>query len=226
MRTEHTLPLLACLLAGCVAVPPAPGPAASSGGATVGAAGEAGPARRVRFNGVELEPAGWTTLAQLEAATRRRLPDGDYWYDPACGASGVWGGPTLAVVPAGLPLGGPLPAEASGGGTGRLTGVFINGRELHPADVQGLTAILGAAPVAGRYWVDAQGNAGREGGPAMVNLVWMARQRGAAARPDGRGWYHAGAAVGGNYYAGSDGQTSYFFDGASGCSVMDGQVSC
>jgi hypothetical protein len=31
----------------------------------------------------------------------------------------------------------------------------------------------------GRYWVDAQGNAGPEGGPALVNLVAVARARAA-----------------------------------------------
>jgi hypothetical protein len=61
---------------------------------------------------------------------------------------------TLAALPAGLEFGGPIP-----GGTG----VFINGRELHPLDVAGRSQIV---PVLrGRYWVDGNGNFGVEGGP-------------------------------------------------------------
>ncbi len=45
-------------------------------------------------------------------------------------------------------------------------------------------------PVApGRYWLDAQGYAGYEGGPAMVNLRQLASQ----------GLYRQGSGVGQNY---------------------------
>ena len=106
--------------------------------------------------------------------------------------------------------------------------MFVNGRELHPRDAQALTQLFGAPPQPGRYWVDAQGNAGNEGGPAMVNLVQLARQRGGSAGGNAGGWYQRSWGVGGDTYSGSDGQSSYFFDSASGCSVMNdgGGVSC
>jgi hypothetical protein len=72
----------------------------------------------------------------------------------------------------------------------------------------------------GRYFVDAYGNAGFEGGPALVNLVALAQQRRGG---NGKGYFRR---THGNLYTGSDGQSSYFFDGATGCSVMDGSVSC
>lgn len=124
--------------------------------------------RQVFVNRVRLPEA---TLSALEQAGAPRIPDGRYWYDPLCGAWGLEGGQARGFVLAGLRLGGPLPADISGGGTG----VFINGRELHPLDVQGLQQLVG--PVQrGRYWVDAQGNAGLEGGPVLVNLFQLASQ--------------------------------------------------
>ncbi len=181
----------------------------------------------MRFNARELDQTGWAVLLQIEAATRSRIPDGDYWYDPLCGAAGVWGGPALAFLPAGLPLGGAVPAQASGGGNGRVSGVFVNGRELHRQDVQVLTQIYGVAPQPGRYWVDAAGNAGYEGGPPFVNLIQAARQR-SGGGAGGGGWYQRTWGAGGDMYGGSDGQSTYFFDSASGCSVMNdgGGVMC
>jgi hypothetical protein len=126
--------------------------------------------RAVRFNGRSLDPAGLDVLARLERAVGT-LADGDYWYDPRSGASGRWGGPALAFLPAGLPLGGPLPAEASGGGRGALTGVFVNGRELHPVDVAGLQELVGVV-VPGRWWVDAAGNYAMAGDDARA-LDWL-----------------------------------------------------
>jgi hypothetical protein len=129
--------------------------------------------RAVRFNGHALDAGGFATLARLEAAYRTRLPDGAYWYDPVCGAFGAWGGPVLVILPAGLALGGPLPANASGGGTG----IFVNGREIHAFDALYLRHLLG--PInPGRYFTDAYGNAGPEGGPVLVNLLQAAQQRG------------------------------------------------
>lgn len=129
--------------------------------------------RAVRFNGHALDADGLTTLAKLEAAYRTHLPDGAYWYDPVCGAFGAWGGPVLVILPAGLALGGPVPANASGSGTG----IFVNGREIHAFDALYLQHLLG--PInPGRYFTDAYGNAGLEGGPVLVNLLQAAQQRG------------------------------------------------
>src|SRR5690606_34957821 len=149
-----------------------------SGDAAAQATRRAGPAaRQITFNGGPLDERGWQVLQQLEALSRTRLPDGGYWYDPRSGAAGRWGGPAAVLLLPGLPLGGRLPANASGGGNGRLTGIFVNGRELHPLDVQALIATYGQA-WPGRWWVDGAGNFGPEGGPAIGNL----RQAAAANR--------------------------------------------
>ncbi len=96
------------------------------------------------------------------------IQDGAYWYDNRSGAWGMEGGPTAGIGVAGLYLGGPLRADASGG----QTRVFINGRELHELDVIGLSRLGAVLP--GRYWVDERGNCGLEGGPAFVNLARLA----------------------------------------------------
>lgn len=132
-------------------------------------------------------------LTAQEQALVPGVPAGAYWYDTMTGAYGLFGGPTAGFIAPGLGLGGRLPANASGGGSGRLTGVFINGRELHPIDVQQLSAYLGMPLQLGRFWVDAQGNAGAEGGPFLFNLHALARANGRGGgggvrvRDDGRG---------------------------------------
>lgn len=157
----------------------------------------------VSINRVDLSAE---TLRDLGARYHVVIPPGRYWYDPYCGAWGLEGGPTLGFVLAGLPLGGPMPPDASGGGTA----VFINGRELHPLDVAQLANLVPIQP--GRYWVDAQGNAGHEGGPALVNLFLLARGA-------GKGSPYSARLQGGNI--GSDGDTYYYFDRESGTSVMN-----
>jgi len=168
--------------------------------------------RRVTFNAAALDERGWLVLKQLEAFTGVRLPDGDYWYDASSGAAGRWGGPAAVLLVPGLPLGGPLPAQASGGGDGRLTGIFVNGRELHADDVRALHAIYGQA-WPGRWWVNAQGDFGADGGPALGNL-----RRAAAAR--GGPWLHGtNAGTGGNFWTGGDGNGYVWAsDSYSGCS--------
>ncbi len=152
--------------------PPA-GSAPTAPVATPGMAPTAASERRIRFNAVPLDARGLQTIVQLETHAGTRLVDGDYWYDPTSGISGPWGGGGYVLLPAGLPLGGPLPAHASGGGDGRLTGVFVNGRELHPNDVATLRRFIQVVP--GRYWFDARGNVGIEGGQALFNVYALAQ---------------------------------------------------
>ena len=141
--------------------------------------------RQLSFNGRVATQTDLQIIAQLEAQSGTRLPDGAYWYDNYSGLAGAWGGPATIAVAAGLGLGGPLPPEASGGGTG----VFVNGRELHPIDVQR----LGAYARPGRYWLDARGNVGYENGPAIANiLVLMQQSNGGARGPDGACGGHMG----------------------------------
>jgi hypothetical protein len=149
-------------------------------------------------------------IAQLERQYRVRLADGRYWYDRRTGAWGVWGGPALGVVLPGLDLGGPLPADASGGGTG----VFVNGRELHPIDVAVLRQITPVV-LPGRYWLDASGTGGLEGGPAYFNLYAMAAQARAAGRGGNGSWIYRGAGGG----MGGDGACTYYIGGNTSASV-------
>jgi hypothetical protein len=156
------------------------------------------------FNGVDL-PA--TALAALRAVGLS-LPPGRYWYDAMSGLWGGDGGPTVGQLPAGLALGGALRADASGGGTG----TFINGRELHPVEVQRLALLFGSVPRI-RFWMNAQGVGGPEGGPATFSLQ-------AAMQPpaSGGGAIHRGVfgTVGGS------GGEFFFNDPATGSSVVLG----
>lgn len=173
------------------------------------ALGQAQPApgaRAVEFNGRTLDASGKQVLRQLETVVGP-VPDGRYWYDPMSGAAGVWGGPAAAYLGPGLTLGGPLPAAASGGGSGRLTGVFINGRELHPMDVAGLSRVGQVVP--GRYWWDAAGNVGLEGRPMLFNFYFvLAQQRGG----DGNFYHRSDASRGKSTYVGK------------GCAAVHGRL--
>ena len=176
--------------------------------------------RRITVNGGPLDARGWHVLEQLEVFGRTRLPDGDYWYDAASGVAGRWGGPAATLLLPGLPLGGRLPAQASGGGNGRLTGIFVNGRELHPYDVRALIAMYGQA-WPGRWWVNGAGDFGPEGGPAIGNL------RAAATR--GGSWSRGYGAGSNSFWAGGDGSGYVWaMDGYSGCSYASdgGGVIC
>ena len=148
---------------------------------------------------VNRKPLREEEIRAFETQFQVRVLDGKYWYDPACGAWGLDGGPCVGFLPANLALGGPLPADASGGGTG----VFVNGRELHPMDVTALQRITVVQP--GRFWVDAIGNCGYEGNPQpIVNLVQLAN----AARTASGGAYHSRSDITG-IGSGGDGKTSY-----------------
>jgi hypothetical protein len=130
----------------------------------------------LQINGQALDEAQRRALTALEQRIGP-VPPGAYWYDARTGAAGRWGGPVAAFLPPGLPLAGPLPAQASGGGDGRLTAVFINGRELHPSDV---TALRQYGPVIpGRYDWDSMGNVSTEAGLWLFNFyaVLNARNR-------------------------------------------------
>ncbi len=117
----------------------------------------------VIINGVQLSDAEVQTIEQRY---RVRLQDGSYWYDRRSGAWGYRGGPTVGAAPPGLDLGGPLAADASNGNTG----VFVNGRQLPLQEVLQLQQLLPMV-LPGRYWLDAAGNFGYEGGFLLGN-VW------------------------------------------------------
>jgi hypothetical protein len=129
------------------------------------------PDRQITFNGRVLTTEQMQKLEVVERyVLGARLHDGNYWYDNRSGAVGFWNGPGMAQFPAGLGLGGIMPANCSGG----ATRVFVNGRALHPLDVAALSRLGPVMP--GRYWVDANGDFGFENGPRMGNLFALARQ--------------------------------------------------
>ena len=145
-------------------------------------------------------------LHGFEQRWNTRVQNGNYWYDKMSGAWGLEGGPTAGWISPGLNLGGPLRADASGGNTG----VFINGRELHPQDVQGLSQIVQVQR--GRWWVDGQGNFGPEGGPVWGNLMVLAQQRGR-----GKNW--SSYSSDGHTFIGGDGNCTYFNSHDAGTST-------
>ncbi len=215
MKLSLTILLAIGLLVGCV-VPPQQ------------AATPARPRaeRRITFNDTALDAAGWNVLESLESYGGAQLPDGAYWYDPVSGAAGPWGGPAGVLLIPGLPLGGAMPAGASGGGDGSLTGVFINGRELHPLDVAALQSVVGQV-YPGRWWLDGQGWFGAEGGAALGNVFQLAQQRGGGGGAGGgRAWSHR---LDDGFSAGGDGNGYLYAGGGStGCSYANdgGGVIC
>lgn len=116
-------------------------------------------------------------IVQLVQQHELQVAPGRYWYDSRSGLWGYEGGPTQGQLAPGLPIQAVMPEDISVGGTG----VFINGRELHPQEVQYLYALLGTV-IPGRYWMDAQGIGGFEGQGPMFNLGAV------AARQQRRSW--------------------------------------
>lgn len=131
----------------------------------------------VVVNGKQMSTRVWLALARRGA----RIPSGRYWYDARSGAWGLQGGPARGVLAAGLRIGGRLKSNASRG----RSGVFVNGRQLTHGEALALRRLVRRLP-RGHYWLDRHGNAGRVGGPALVNLRRLYRK---ATRPGKRGNY-------------------------------------
>ena len=135
------------------------------------------------------------------------VPDGAYWYDQVAGLWGVQGGPTMGQLPAGLNLGGELQSNASGGGSN----VYINGRALHQQEIAYLYQLFGTV-IPGRFWMNAQGIGGMEGGPAMFSIAAAIQAKSASG--GGSSWIHRGIFGG----MGSDGTCTYFISGSTSAS--------
>ncbi len=117
-----------------------------------------------------------------------QMEPGSYWYDPVCGAWGLWGGPTAGFIQAGIPVP-TLPANASRG----ATGVHINGRNIPQSELTYLQALAQGPILPGNYWLDANGNAGVVGGPALINFL-QAAQRQSNQSGGNSSWYGNGSA--------------------------------
>jgi len=166
--------------------------------------------KKVVINGTQLTTKNIQTLERSYGVP---LQTGRYWYDKMSGLWGYAGQPTAGQILSGLQLGGPLKANASNGNTG----VFINGRQLPVVEVTYLQQL--GTVYKGRYWMNAQGVGGIEGGPAIFDL-------GAAARQRSRGGLYGGNSRTTPFgHLGSDGKCSYYFDPKSGSSVMSGNCN-
>ncbi len=148
----------------------------------------AGDAPELIINGKPLSEQEMQIVTLLEQRYGAQAIPGRYWYDSFSGLYGVEGQGTLGQLPAGLPLGGPLRADASAG----TSGVFVNGRQLHMLEVQYLSQCTQVIP--GRYWMDAMGNGGVEGGGVLFNMAQLC----AAARQRRGGYGSSGSWVGGD----------------------------
>ena len=135
----------------------------------------------VAVNGTILRPAELADLKRRHGVPADApIPPGRYWYDKVSGLWGYEGGPTAGQLLPGLALGGPLRSDASASGTG----VFINGREIHPLEVAYLRSLFGFV-FPGRYWMDSRGIGGYEGGPPFFDLAAAARAAGSMGGGDG-----------------------------------------
>lgn len=120
-------------------------------------------------NGVALDAK---TRQALERTYGVPIKPGRYWYDKVSGVWGLEGGPAAGQIHPNLNLGGTLKRDASKG----MTGVIVNGRELHEKDVAALQRCMQVIP--GRYWVWANGVGGPEGQPPQFNLAVMCGAKG------------------------------------------------
>jgi hypothetical protein len=167
------------------------------------------PASGVVVNGTPVSEQEMTNLRrQMGVPATSPIPAGEYWYDRTSGLWGKRGGPTLGQILPGLDLGGPLRADASSGDTG----VFINGRQIHRDEWAFLQQLYGTV-IPGRYWLDASGTGGYEGGPPLFHLGTAAAARGGAG---GQGGYNRRTPFGS---IGGDSNCSYYLH-PGGSSVL------
>jgi hypothetical protein len=116
---------------------------------------------------VNTVPLTVETVQALQRIYPVPIQPGRYWYDAFSGAWGQEGGSIAGQMMPGLRLGGPLRADASQG----TSGVYINGRQLTLGEKTYLEQSCQTPVQAARYWVNAQGIGGFEGGPPSFNLA-------------------------------------------------------
>jgi hypothetical protein len=149
------------------------------------------------------------TLQRVERQCGLSLPRGQaFWYDRLSGCAGYEGQGTSGLLPPGLDLGGPLPADISAG----TTGVFINGRQITQAEVLYLMGLTRGPVPPGRYLLDGYGNAGLEGGPPLVNLHQLA-QAGSGRGAGGGDWTWQSKATRSSASGDGNGNVAVFWEG-------------
>lgn len=175
--------LISCILSACEARTDSNTISFSDSAATF-----TGPAAESRIIYINGRLADLGIIQQLEQQYNIRVQPGSYWYDPISGLWGIWGQANSGYILPGFTAWGEVPWNASGGSTN----VYVNGRAIHPTELRYLQSL---GPVyAGRYWLDARGNYGLEGGAMVGNLVQAAR----------------------NHYHGNSGGSTFFRNGYTG----------
>jgi hypothetical protein len=119
-------------------------------------------------------PLSAESVRQLQRIYSVPIKPGRYWYDAFSGAWGWEGEPIAGQMAPGLKLGGPLRADASRG----TSGIFINGRQITMSERAYLERTCQTRTVPGRYWVNARGVGGFEGGPAWFDLSRCGQRQG------------------------------------------------
>jgi len=138
----------------------------------------------VKVNGVTLSQ---DQINGLHKAYGTKPLPGNYWYDAKSGLYGVIGFQAFGFMRPGHEFG-KLDPNASRGNTG----IFVNGRQLPQPEWGIWSQILGYMVQPGRYWLDANGNAGYEGNPIPTENLYLAAQRNAY-RSGGHGGSHSGS---------------------------------
>jgi len=129
----------------------------------------------VIVNGVALSRE---SLAALQRLYPVPIQPGRYWYDDVSGVYGTEGQPVAGQMSPGLRLGGRLRADASRG----TSGVYVNGRQLTTGEKMYIEQACRTPVVPGRYFVNAFGLGGIEGGPVSFNLALCGPPPGQARR--------------------------------------------
>jgi hypothetical protein len=129
---------------------------------------------RIVVNG---SPLSAETVRQLQRLYPVPIKPGRYWYDNVSGAWGWEGEPIAGQMLPGLKLGGTIRANASRG----TSGIYINGRQITQSERTYLERTCQTRTAPGRYWVNARGVGGFEGGPAWFDLSRCGQQQ----RPSG-----------------------------------------
>lgn len=185
-------------IARATTVPAAPASAPAASPATAASTADATPSG-VTVNGKALTHQDLLALG----AQPDGVPPGEYWYDARAGLWGHVGGGAQGQILPGLPLP-PVTAGASKGDTA----VVINGREITRAELALVQQATGGPVSPGRYFLEANGDAGLEGGPVLVNLFPKQQQNKATyfaqdnTNSKGGGFYDP--ATGDHYYSFTD----------------------
>lgn len=107
-------------------------------------------------------------LERLQRQHQVAVRNGEYWYDPVSGHWGAIGTRPLGRIAVGLQFA--RLREVASNGQSQVT---INGRRLQWQEVRDLQKLIGYMQP-GKYWLDAQGHIGRQGGPIIANIYRLA----------------------------------------------------